>query len=319
MDTRFTAMGLSLLAAVLMLAGKMAAFFVTGSTAILSDAAESVVHILATAFAAFSLWYSMQAPDRQHPYGHGKIAYFSAGFEGALIAVAALSIYYIAFRSLIFGIELTELGLGVAITGMLAVINGFLGLFLVKVGRSRNSLVLIANGKNVLTDMWTSFGVVAGVVLIWLTGVQWLDPLVALIVALNISYTAFVLLRDAFHGLLDEADPAVTEQLLACMRRLVEEGQVNGFHQLRHRKTENILWVELHLLMPEQMTIIEAHSHINAVEEELRHLFPEYEVHITSHIEPDEHAEAHPNGHDGPEDPLGNMPIQQFPHRGAGS
>ena len=297
-------MGLSLAAALLMLAGKMTAFFITGSTAILSDAAESVVHIMATAFAAFSLWYANQQPDRQHPYGHGKITYFSAGFEGALIGVAALSIFFLVLKALFYGVELTDLGLGVVITFVLAVINGFLGLFLLGVGRRYKSLVLIANGKNVLTDMWTSFGVVLGVFLVYLTDIVWLDPLVALVIAGNISYTAYALLRDAFRGLLDQADPAVTDRLLACMQGQVEQKQITGFHQLRHRKTENVLWVEMHLLMPEHMPVVEAHEHISHVENDIRECFPEYEVHITSHIEPDKHADAHPDGHNGLHDPF---------------
>lgn len=294
----------SLLIAFLMLAGKLAAFFITGSSAILSDAAESVVHIFATGIAAFSLWYSMQAPDKQHPYGHGKIVFFSSGFEGALIAVAAFSIYYLAVRALIYGAELTELHLGLIITALLATINGMLGLALVYIGKHYNSLVLTANGKHVLTDMWTSLGVVLGVSIVWLSGIAWLDPVVAIIIATNILYTAFTLIRNAFQGLLDQAAPENTARLLDCLRDCVENGHIKGFHQLRHRQTEGIIWIEVHLLVPADMTTGEAHTHITEVEDVVRALFPDKEVQITTHIEPDQHHRAHPEGHHGLNDPL---------------
>lgn len=302
MDLRFAAMTLTIAVAVLMLFGKIFAFFITGSSAILSDAVESVVHFLATSFAAYSLWYAEQAPDKRHPYGHGKIAYFSAGFEGAMIGVAALYIFALAFQALIFGNELTQLGTGMVLTGALALLNGLLGLFLVTVGRKRHSLILVANGKNVLTDMWTSFGVVLGVGVVWITGIWWLDPCIAIVVACNIAYTAFGLVRDAFRGLLDAADPVVTERLLACMNHMSSEGVISGFHQLRHRRTENILWVEVHLLMPDDMPVWDAHRRIGRLEKEIHQLFPENEVLITSHIEPCSHTAAHPGGHNGPKD-----------------
>ncbi len=304
MDTRFFAMGLGLAVAVLMLAGKLAAFFITGSNAILSDAVESIVHIFASGVAAFSLWYSLQAPDKQHPYGHGKIAYFSAGFEGALIGVASLSIFYLAGKALLLGPELAELHIGLLITGALAIVNGFLGGFLVLVGKRANSLVLQANGHHVLTDMWSSAGVVIGVSAVWLTGLAWLDPIVAILVGLNILYTAYKLVRDAFHGLLDQADPETTDRLLACLNNQIAQGHIDAFHQLRHRRTEGVVWIEVHLLVPAEMTIFDAHKRITDVENNLRGLFPGMEAHITSHLEPQQHQDAHPGGHDNASDPF---------------
>ncbi len=303
MNMRVFAMGLSLSIAVLMLAGKLTAFFITGSSAILSDAAESIVHILASGVAAFSLWFSMQAPDHHHPYGHGKIAYFSAGFEGALIGVAAVTIILLALRALITGAELHELHLGLLITAALAAINCALGLFLVWVGKHYHSLVLTANGKHVLTDMWTSLGVLVGVTVVWLTGLSWLDPLVAILVALHILYTAYALMRNAFQGLLDEADPHNTRVLLDLLEKMVAKKLVSGYHQLRHRQTENVIWIEMHLLMPDTMSTGEAHNRTTELEEAVRALFPERIVQITTHVEPDQHHAAHPEGHDGPEDP----------------
>jgi len=185
MSTRLSkiAMTSSLVVAVFMLVGKCTAYSITGSAAILSDAAESVIHIIATSLAGFSLWYSMRPADANHPYGHGKIAYFSAGFEGALILVASFAVIGVGIDGLIRGVELRRLDVGLGITAALALVNLGLGFFLVRTGKKTNQLILIANGKHVLTDMWTSAGVVLGVGLVYLTGITWLDPLMAVIVA----------------------------------------------------------------------------------------------------------------------------------------
>jgi len=293
----------SLAVAFLMLIGKLTAYFITGSSAILSDAAESIVHIAASGVAAFSLWYSMQAPDKKHPYGHGKIVYFSSGFEGGLIGFAALSILYLAGRDLIFGSELKELGAGIAITAVLSVINCVLGLFLIRVGKRNNSLILEANGKHILTDMWTSAGVVIGVTIVWFTGIVWLDPVVAIIMALNILHTAYSLMNNAFQGLLDEADPQHTQMLLDYLQNLVDNNRISGYHQLRHRQTENTVWIEVHILVPAELSTRKAHTCITEIEKQMMTLLPGHEIHVTTHVEPAEHSTAHPDGHEGPEDP----------------
>jgi cation diffusion facilitator family transporter len=298
LDPPYLAMGVSLAVALLMLVGKMTAFWITGSNAILSDAAESVVHLLATSFATFSLWYSRQAPDQLHPYGHGKIAFFSAGFEGALIGVAALGVFYLAIHSLIVGVVLGALGVGLLITFILAVINALLGTFLVMVGRRYHSLVLIANGKNVLADMWTSFGVVLGVGLVWLTGWKWLDPVVAIVVAIHISVTAFSLLKSASQGLLDQACPENTALLQECLDAYVDSGYIKNYHQLRHRQAESTIWIEFHALLHHALSLEEAHERITIVESAIRQLFPDRQLYITSHLEPSDHEEAHPEGYD---------------------
>lgn len=150
------AMTSSLLVAVLMLVGKSGAYYLTGSVAIMSDAVESVIHIIATSVAAFGLWYSMRPADANHPYGHGKIVYFSAGFEGALILVAGVGVIGVGIEGLIAGVELRQLDIGLAITAALALVNLGLGMFLIYAGKKAKQLVLIANGTHVLTDMWTS-------------------------------------------------------------------------------------------------------------------------------------------------------------------
>jgi cation diffusion facilitator family transporter len=293
-DHRRLAMAASLAVAVLMLAGKLAAYVITGSTAILSDALESVVHLFATGIAAFGLWYAALPPDSAHPYGHGKIAYFSSAFEGVLILVAAVVIVVLAVEALITGPELEQLGVGLLITGVLAAVNAVLGGWLIHVGRRHNAVVLIANGQHVLTDMWTSLGVLVGVGLVWLTGVEWLDPVVALLVGVNILWTSGRLITRSFHGLMEKADEEATGQLASALDAAAERGEISGWHQLRHRRVNDHVWLEVHLLFPATLTITEAHHRATVVEDTLRTLFPKDRVSVTSHLEPDTHE--HPVG-----------------------
>lgn len=303
-DLQQTAMGASLGVAVLMLIGKLGAYWLTGSAAILSDAAESVVHIAATGVAGLSLWYSRRAADGTHPYGHGKIAYFSAGFEGAMIFWAAGYIYYVSVKELIVGPELKHLGAGILITAALCAVNFALGQFLIRVGKALNAFILIANGKHVMTDMWTSAGVVVGVLIVHMTGILWLDPIVAILVATNILREASSLIMRSFRGLLDQANPRHTPQILGALNDAVASGRISGYHQLKHRESNDALWVEVHMLVPGVTTTADAHRAVTRVEQAIRDLFPNYSVHVTTHIEPDEHDVAHPEGHPGLADPF---------------
>ncbi len=298
------AMTASLVIAFVMLAGKMAAWLLTGSTAILSDALESVVHLGATAMAGFSLWYASQPPDRRHPYGHGKIAYFSSGVEGAFILIAAIAIVWTAVADLVRGPEVRQLGVGVLITGALGAINLVLGLALVRVGKRTNALVLVANGHHVLTDMWTSLGVLVGILLVWLTGIVWLDPVVAMLVGANIVWTSGRLLRDAYRGLMETADLDETDRVLEVLDAAVSEGVIDGYHHVRHRRVNDQVWIEQHLLLPDHLQLTEAHERATAVELRQRAIFPDSRVQVTSHLEPDSHE--HPGGdpHDAVTDSL---------------
>ena len=303
-DPRRIAVTISLAVAVLMLFGKLTAFYLTDSTAIFSDAMESVVHLLATAFVGFSLWYSTQPPDTGHPYGHGKIAYFSTGFEGVLILIAAVSIIYTAAHDFLTGPELSQLDLGLGIIAILTAVNLGLGVYLIRTGKKYNNLVLESNGRHVLTDMWTSVGVLVGVGLVRLTDVLWLDPAVAIVVALNILWTAFSLLRQSISGLMERADTGYTSAIIEVLREAREKGVITSFHQVRHRRVHEQLWIEYHLLFPEDLTITEAHDRAHAVEDRIVSIFPKDEVYVTAHLEPAHHEEAHPEGHAEPLDPL---------------
>ena len=300
------AMAASLAVAVLMLVGKGVAWRLTGSTAILSDALESVVHLGATAMAGFSLWYAAQPPDRRHPYGHGKIAYFSSGIEGALILVAAVGIVWTAVADLLAGPEVQQIGLGLLITGALGAVNAALGLTLVLVGRRTNALVLVSNGHHFLTDMWTSLGVLVGIALVWLTDVVWIDPVVAILVGLNILWTSGRLMREAYAGLMETADLGETDRVMEALDAAVAEGLIDGYHHVRHRRVNDQVWIEQHLLLPDELRLPEAHARATAVEVRQRAIFPDSVVQVTSHLEPGSHEHAEGAPHDAVADSFGD-------------
>ncbi len=306
-DRRLRPALVSLAVSVLMLIGKVSAYLLTNSAAIFSDAAESVIHIVATAVVALSIWYSLKPADPSHPYGHGKANYFAAGLEGALITLAAGTIIYSAILDLIRGPELQQLGLGLVILGLLTAVNLVLGLYLIRSGRRYNNIGLISNGQHVLADMWTSLGVIGGVTLVWLTNIVWFDPLVAIAVALNILWSGYNLIRRGYLGLMDTTDPEDTQIILHELNRAAERGKIEGYHQVRHRSNGDQRWIEYHLLFDGAMTLEEAHELSHDVEDRITAHFDNETVVITAHLEPSEHDEAHPQGHIEPEDPLAQI------------
>lgn len=296
-DPKAFAMSMSVLAAFLMLVGKITAYVLTQSSAIFADALESVVHLFATAIAALSLWYSQQPADKEHPYGHGKIAYFSAAGEAIVILFAAVSIIFMAIEALINGVELNQLDTGLAVLSALAVVNLLLGYLLLYTGKKYHSLVLIANGKHVLTDMWTSVGVVVGVLVVYLTDIKWLDPLIAIGVGINIIFTAARLLLQAYRGLMERASEEIDEKLHNILRLAQKESLIISYHLLRHRKVDNRLWVEFHVLFDDSFTLKEAHDRACDIEMRIKASFPDEKLYITSHLEPENHMSTHPQGH----------------------
>lgn len=275
---------LSLVVGVGMLGLKLYAYAVSNSSAVFSDAAESVVHNAAVAFALFSLWYAARPADRQHQYGHEKIAFFSAGFEGSLIAGAALFILYASVRAWVTGAPLGNLGQGTWLTALAFAVNGLLGGFLVWRGRRGGSLIIEANGQHVLSDCWTSLGVVAGLLLTQWTGWRWCDPVCAILVALSILWTGGRLAWRSFGGLMDEADPAV-DQLLRSV--LDEQAALHGiqYHDLRHRRTGGQVLAEVHLLFPDETPLWLAHAQATDIEDELERKLGAG-ARVLTHLEP---------------------------------
>jgi len=290
------AMRLSLLVGLGMLVGKVGAYVFTGSAAILSDAAESVVHVVGVGFAAFSLRLSTRPPDDRFRYGYERINYFSAGFEGALIVVAALYIIVTAVRKWIVGIPLEHLGGGALLVLGAAIVNAALGGYLVHVGKRTGSMILVADGKHVLTDSWTSFGVVVGLGLVLATGWKGFDPLCAIAVALNILWSGGRLVWRSVVGLMDYADPRMAEVLRLRLDELSAEHEVR-YHGLRFRSTGYRTLVEVHLLFRSRLPVGEAHRLATSIEEQLARAV-DSPLEIITHLESvEDHEDVHGTEH----------------------
>jgi len=289
-------MWLSLAAGLLMLAGKWVAYLMTGSAAIFSDAAESVVHVAAVGFAAYSLAISTRPANQQFPYGYEKISYVSAGFEGALIILAAAVIIYQAVHRWLQGLAFAHLGAGTVLIAGASVFNAALGFYLISQGKKNHSLILEANGQQVLTDSWTSFGVVGGLVMVLVTGWKPFDPLIAIVTAFNIVWTGRGLIRKSLSGLLDEADPEQSVAIRLLLDRLTQEHGI-GYHGVRFRGTGMSLWIELHLLFPGETPLAEAHAIATNLEEKQKASLP-LPAEIITHLESaEDHARVHPDAH----------------------
>ena len=274
----------SVAVAVALLLAKYQAYRLTGSTAVLSDALESIVNVIAALFAVFGLFVAAAPADRNHPYGHGKIEYFAAAFEGGLIAFAAVLIVREAILALLADNEIQQLDLGVLITVLAGLANAGLGVYLTRVGRRTNSLTLIADGKHVLADFWTSVGVVVGLGLVALTGQRWLDPVAAILVACWLLWTGVKLVREAAGGLLDEEDPAFTRHVVATFDGYLGQGVIR-LHHLRTIRAGHFHHISAHLVVPEFWTVERAHELAEHVASRLIKDL-EHEGEVTFHTDP---------------------------------
>lgn len=283
-------MRLSFLVGLIMLLSKTYAYAITGSTAILSDAAESVVHVLAVGFATYSMWFSFKPADENHPYGHEKIGFFSAGFEGAIIILASLFIFYESISKIIFGVELENIGLGILFIVAATVINLILSLYLIRKGKKHKSLILEANGKHILTDSWTSFTAIIALILVRLTGIALFDPIIAILAGANIFWMGTKLMKKSVGGLMDQIDPLLHKQIIGTLRKETEKKGL-GFHHLRVRSLGHKILIEFHLLFPHDQMLGEAHDTASQIEHSLMNSV-EIEAEVLTHLELKKHHDA---------------------------
>ena len=270
--TRFA--WLSIAAAVVTIALKTVAYFITGSVGLFSDAVESVVNLIGGIMALAMLTVAARPADEDHAYGHGKAEYFSSGVEGSLILVAAISIAVAAIMRLVTPKPLQELGIGLAVSVAASVVNLVVALIILRAGRKHNSITLEANARHLLTDVWTSVGVLGGVGAVALTGWQRLDPIVALLVAANIVWTGVGIVRRSIGGLMDKA---LGLEDVASVRRVLDGYAAGGvqFHALRTRQAGARKFVSVHVLVPGEWTVQRGHELLERIESDIRRALPE--------------------------------------------
>ena len=270
--TRFA--WLSIAAALVTIALKTAAYFMTGSVGLLSDAVESLVNLVGGIMALAMLTIAARPADADHSYGHGKAEYFSSGVEGGLILVAAVSIAIAAVTRLITPKPLEAVGLGLLVSVAASIVNLVVALLILRAGRKHNSITLEANAHHLLTDVWTSVGVIAGVSLVALTNWLWLDPVVALLVAANIVWTGVGIVRRSISGLMDIS---LSAEDIAAVRQALKTYEQTGvqFHALRSRQAGARKFVSTHVLVPGDWTVQRGHELLDKIEADIRRVLPE--------------------------------------------
>ncbi|MBD2595100.1 cation transporter [Nostoc spongiaeforme FACHB-130] len=274
---------LSIAAAVVTIGLKFGAYLLTGSVGLLSDAIESCVNLLAALVALWALTYAAKPADAEHTFGHSKAEYFSSGAEGALIVVAAMSIALEAWGRLQHPEPLTQLGLGLVLSLLATVVNGVVAVVLLRAGKRLRSITLRADAHHLLTDVWTSGGVILGIFLVQVTGWLVLDPIIALLVAVNIIWAGFNLLRETFSGLLDTALPKEEQEII---RQIFSEYKHQNiqFHAMRSRLAGVRRFISFHVLVPGAWTVRQGHDLCEEIELKIIQALPGSSV--ITHLEP---------------------------------
>lgn len=287
---------LSLVAGILVLCLKLGAWYVTDSVGLLSDALESLVNIAAAIVAIVALRAASRPPDAQHQFGHGKAEYFSALVEGTMICVAAAMIIVSAAERLLHPVALESVGIGLGISILASLVNGAVALVLFRIGRQHGSVALVADAHHLVTDLWTTAGVIVGVLLVALTGWDRLDPVIAFAVAANIIFVGVRLLRQSTAGLMDVAlagaDVEVLKQVLQRYR-----GDDLVIHGLQTRQAGRQSFVTMHVLVPGARSVTEGHELCEAIESDIARALPG--VVVMTHLEPLEDPRAWNDTHEG--------------------
>jgi cation diffusion facilitator family transporter len=264
---------------------KGAAWWLTGSVGLLSDALESFVNLAGALMALAMLSLAATPADENHAHGHGKAEYFSSAFEGFLILVAAVGIGYAAVGRLLHPQALEDVGIGLVVSVVASIINLATARILLGVGREHNSITLEADAHHLMTDVWTSVGVILGVGLVWVTGWLWLDPVIAILVAMNIVWTGWQLLRRSAAGLMDVSLP---EETRIAIEQVLDRYRSEGlaFHALRTRQAGARAFATIHVLVPGNWSVKKGHDYSERIEADLRAVVPH--VNVTTHLEPKE-------------------------------
>jgi cation diffusion facilitator family transporter len=280
----------SLVAAIVLMVLKFIAYFITNSSAVFSDAMESIVNVAAAGFAIYSLYVSHQPADAEHPYGHGKIEFLSAAVEGGMVLAAALVAVVKAIDALIHHVDLHEahLAIGLGLLVVALAVNAALGWALVRIGRRQDSATLIADGRHLMSDALTSLAAIGGLSIVVLTGWRYADPLAALLVALYITWVGIGLLRDAVNGLMDRQDVADQRLLRSILDAHVgpdgREPRICSYHKLRHRHSGRFHWVDFHIMVPAGWDVRRGHKVASTIEYEIEQALGIGNA--TAHVEP---------------------------------
>lgn len=256
----------SLCVSILLMIAKFVAYFITNSNAILTDAAESIVNVLASSFAFYSIYLTTLPKDQNHPYGHGKVEFFSAFVEGVLIGLAGIIIVLKASYNLFYPVAIKQLFEGAVIIGATGLVNLLVAYFLINTGRKHHSLTLEADGKHLMTDAITSAGLVVGVILIYFTEVYWLDSVISLLLGIYIIYNGYRLTRKSVGGLMDESNVELVKDIVDILQRNRKDAWID-VHNLRAQQYGPDLHIDCHFTFPYYYDLTQVHQEISAIDQ----------------------------------------------------
>ncbi|WP_304236237.1 cation diffusion facilitator family transporter [Jiulongibacter sediminis] len=284
MNSNKKAIGVSLIVGLLLMAIKFVAYYLTDSKAILTDALESVVNVAAAAFAFYSIYLASQPKDRNHPYGHGKVEFFSSGLEGTLIILAGLLMIGPAIYSFFVPNEVSRLNEGIWLVATTMVINAAVGLYLINIGKKNDSIALQADGKHLMVDALSTVILITGLFLVKLTQKTYIDGILALILAAIIIYNGYRIVKKSISGLMDELDEKTFVQLLEILNKNREDRWID-VHNLRVQKYGPDIHVDCHLTLPYYLSLEEAHEEVSRFERMVQSNYP-FDVEIFIHSDP---------------------------------
>lgn len=255
----------SLIISIILMLLKFGAYFITQSNAILTDAAESIVNVVASSFAFYSIYLSSLPRDQNHPYGHGKVEFFSAFVEGVLIMMAGIIIIFKAVYNLFYPQELTDIIQGSYIIAFTGIINGVMGFYLLQKSKKFNSLTLQADGKHLITDMVSSFGLVVGLLLIFITQINWLDAVISILIALYIIFNGYRLTRRSVGGLMDESDVSVVKEIISYLNQHRKSEWID-IHNLRIQRYGAEIHIDCHVTLPYYFELTKVHQQVSEID-----------------------------------------------------